>query len=240
MPLFKSKAESSGPRAVYRIANYDGSNSAHPHPEESGELRLTSDGYWVLSFDTTQLGGYKIRGSLRRFPLVPTSTGPNSSSVIAHFALDLSKKPRLSFELPDTSATEIDADLQARGNGNWSAEDEDKSRLEQIDSKYSVTFSAVYLGGLPRAPQRDSYRRTLAFRAAGMSYESSYYPSEKVCCWDEVQNIDIEGGEVAKSKVGATLAFGIWGGLAAKGAKDRTYVLLKLKDGSEGIWEIDK
>jgi hypothetical protein len=58
--------------------------------------------------------------------------------------------------------------------------------------------------------------------------------------WKQVRSISVEGGQVAKNKVAAELAFGIFGGLGAKGAKDRTYIIVNRNDGAQGIWEVDK
>jgi len=235
MPLFKPKTDSPKKKSSYRIANYCGSSAARPKTEASGILRFSADGYWELRFEPPAKA---LRGQLRQLPLVVTPTGPSSSSVTICHALDGSKI--LSFELPDTSASELEADLATRPNAPWTQEDEDEVQRKKIDDKFSITLPAIYLGGLPQRPQRSTERLTLAFRAAGMFYESSYQQPRRICSWDVVQCVDIGGGEVAKTKIAATIMFGAVGGLAAKGAKGRTYISVKLKDGSEGIWQVDK
>ena len=47
----------------------------------------------------------------------------------------------------------------------------------------------------------------------------------------DVASIEIVGDQQAKSKVGATVLFGVAGGLAAKGAVDRTEIGVHLKSG---------
>lgn len=53
-----------------------------------------------------------------------------------------------------------------------------------------------------------------------------------------IKSIEVGGGQVAKSKVGATLAFGIVG-LAAKGAQDRTELAVHLRSGEVAFFVIE-
>jgi hypothetical protein len=53
-----------------------------------------------------------------------------------------------------------------------------------------------------------------------------------------IKSVAVGGGQIAKSRVGATLAFGI-AGLAAKGAQDRTEIALHLNSGDAAFFVID-
>jgi hypothetical protein len=58
------------------------------------------------------------------------------------------------------------------------------------------------------------------------------------CPVESIERIQVGGGQVGKSKAGAVLAFGVLG-LAAKGSKDRTDILVHLKDGYLAYFTID-
>ena len=53
-----------------------------------------------------------------------------------------------------------------------------------------------------------------------------------------IASVEITSQEVAKSRAGAVLLFGVWG-LAAKGARDRGTFLVHLKNGQTGYFTID-
>jgi hypothetical protein len=55
----------------------------------------------------------------------------------------------------------------------------------------------------------------------------------------QTKGVTVDGGEVAKSKVGATLAFGVLGDLAAKGAMDRAFLAIYRNDGATAHFQID-
>ena len=55
-----------------------------------------------------------------------------------------------------------------------------------------------------------------------------------------IASLEVTSEQVAKSKVGATLLFGVWGGLAAKGAADRSTLVVNIKNGSTGYFIIKK
>ena len=53
-----------------------------------------------------------------------------------------------------------------------------------------------------------------------------------------IESVEITSEQVAKSKVGSVLAFGVLGGLAAKGSMDRGTLLVHLKNGQTGYFTI--
>lgn len=57
---------------------------------------------------------------------------------------------------------------------------------------------------------------------------------------DECSGIVVDGGQVAKRKVGATLAFGILGTTGAKGSKHQSVFTARRKDGALAYFQIDK
>jgi hypothetical protein len=54
-----------------------------------------------------------------------------------------------------------------------------------------------------------------------------------------IASVEVTSESVAKSKVGAVLLFGVLGGLAAKGSRDRGVFLVHLKNGQTGYFTID-
>jgi uncharacterized protein YfiM (DUF2279 family) len=57
---------------------------------------------------------------------------------------------------------------------------------------------------------------------------------------DQCSGIVVDGGQVAKRKVGATLAFGILGAAGAKGSKHQSVLTARRKDGALAYFQIDK
>ena len=70
--------------------------------------------------------------------------------------------------------------------------------------------------------------------------ERVLFDDYEVALMSEVASVEIVGDQQAKSKVGATVVFGVWGGLAAKGSVDRTEIGLHLKSGSVPYFRILK
>jgi hypothetical protein len=89
-----------------------------------------------------------------------------------------------------------------------------------------------YLGGFPEDPNR--WKANCSVNEDGVVSKRHAIP------WSQTKGVTIDGGEVAKSKVGATLAFGVLGGLAARGAMDRAYLAIYRDDGATGHFQIDR
>jgi hypothetical protein len=56
--------------------------------------------------------------------------------------------------------------------------------------------------------------------------------------WDRIASIELRGGTTAKSKVGATVMFGVAGALGSAGSQDRTEMTVNLKDGDKAYYQI--
>ena len=96
--------------------------------------------------------------------------------------------------------------------------------------------NALYLGGLPDDQAPSTARTHLNLNSRGIWVSQV----RGLCEWRSCSGVAIDGGEVSKRKIGATLAFGALGALAAKGSKERTYLTVKNVDGSSAYFEVDK
>lgn len=89
---------------------------------------------------------------------------------------------------------------------------------------------AKYMGGHPDYPKPIANSRLiLTATELGLGFVT---PKKAVTSLSSVASIEIAGDMVAKSKLGATLAFGVLGGLASKGAKNEVAVVVHLKSGA--------
>jgi predicted RNA-binding Zn-ribbon protein involved in translation (DUF1610 family) len=91
--------------------------------------------------------------------------------------------------------------------------------------------SADYLGGY--APLGSPRKGGLAIRDAGVFFGSAKIAMELI------ESVDVSGGQVAKSRVGATLAFGVIG-LATKGTVDRAELGVRLRSGETAFFLIER
>ena len=64
--------------------------------------------------------------------------------------------------------------------------------------------------------------------------------SHAALLWTDVASVDVSGEQVSKSKIGATLVFGVFGGLAAKGTKNQAALIVHTKDNEVAYYQIDK
>lgn len=100
-----------------------------------------------------------------------------------------------------------------------------------------VSFSrAHYAGGLSGTkPERRASTLVATDEKIGTGFLS---PKTGVVEWVNAVSVEIVGGQAAKSKVGAELAFGALGALGAKGSQDRTTVVVRTKDGQRAYYEV--
>jgi hypothetical protein len=104
---------------------------------------------------------------------------------------------------------------------------------EASPARLSIFLPGVqYLGGFPEDNNR--------WKANCMVNEDGLVQKKRVIPWSQARGVTVDGGEVAKSKVGATLAFGVLGGLAAKGAMDRAFLAVYRNDGATAHFQIDQ
>lgn len=61
----------------------------------------------------------------------------------------------------------------------------------------------------------------------------------ELCRAGAISAVEVSSEQVAKSKLGATLIFGVVGGVTAKATKDRTTLIVHLKSGATGYFSID-
>jgi len=95
-------------------------------------------------------------------------------------------------------------------------------------------FAAVtYLGGFPEDLRIPPTKSNLAINEDGLHLQSHVF------VWSQVSGVTIDGGEIAKNKIGAVLAFGVLGGPAAKGTADRAFLSLRRHDGATGYFQFE-
>jgi Short C-terminal domain/Protein of unknown function (DUF2510) len=96
---------------------------------------------------------------------------------------------------------------------------------------------ATYLGGLPQARLKKTGALYFTPDVTGIG---TLKPRALTIPTRLIASVEVVGGEVAKRKVAAVAAFGVLGGLAAKGAKNQTVVIVRLTDGAEAYFELDR
>lgn len=111
----------------------------------------------------------------------------------------------------------------------------DDSDLDDPDNEsVSISFDkAKYLGGLPEL-DREIWG-TLIFDMQCVSVES-----QEILQWGNCNGLVVDSEQVAKSKIGPALAFGILGAVTAKGMTSETYLTARRKDGALAYFTIDK
>jgi hypothetical protein len=106
--------------------------------------------------------------------------------------------------------------------------------VQEEAAKTVVIGMAEYLGGggdwHPRFPKGE-----LTFSPKRVAFDGHV-----VVLMPNVASIEIVGDQQAKSKIGATVVFGVFGGLAAKGAVDRTEIGVHLKSGAVPYFRVLK
>lgn len=92
----------------------------------------------------------------------------------------------------------------------------------------------TYLGGLP--DYATPLTRDLWFTPTDVGL-GDQGPQHATMPVDRIRSLDVEDAIEAKSRLGATLAFGVVGALAAKGHKNRAMITIRLKDRSAVYFE---
>lgn len=62
---------------------------------------------------------------------------------------------------------------------------------------------------------------------------------QRVFSWSQTIGVTIDGGEVFKNKIAAVLAFGVLGGLAAKGGTSRAFLAARRNDGATAYFQFE-
>ena len=107
-----------------------------------------------------------------------------------------------------------------------------KQKIKNLNFSYSK-----YLGGYSELGKERQGNLWLTDTEIGIG---TLKPKRAVLPWSHVASIEISGDEVAKRKVGAVIVFGVLGGLAAKGAKNRTAITVHTKDNQTAYYLINK
>jgi hypothetical protein len=104
----------------------------------------------------------------------------------------------------------------------------------------------VYLGGFDHLGLTEPRWGTLVLADEAVTLtnvqnqKTRRFPEFELCRTRAIASLEVTSEQVAKSKVGAALLFGVLGGLAAKGAADRATIVLHLKSGVTGYIIVKK
>jgi hypothetical protein len=108
----------------------------------------------------------------------------------------------------------------------------------------SIKLKGRYLGGLPEEltpyPNTDGTSGGV-FHIYDQGIGVRIFRQGKMhgaVSWERMASIELSGGTAAKSKVGATIMFGVAGALGSAGTQDRTEVIVHLKDGNEAYYQV--
>jgi hypothetical protein len=115
---------------------------------------------------------------------------------------------------------------------------EEVRRIQERELRGGVVtlgHKAHYMGGLPDEPGVASGSLWLSETAIGLGDINLASISIPL---DEVASVDIADGTVSKSKVGATLAFGVLGATGSRGTKTEVSVVAHLKSGATAYFVI--
>ena len=118
-------------------------------------------------------------------------------------------------------------DLIAKRMVDWN---EERARILEG----AVSFGAAkYLGGLPERASVTSGMLTLDKRCVTID-------GEVVLLWSDCNAVAVESEQVAKSKLGAVLAFGILGALTAKDTMSQSVLTVRRKDDAMAYFSMDE
>jgi hypothetical protein len=221
--------------AKFKFANYDGGLPAHPHPEPEGLLTLFSDKEaWRLNWGWS---GKSTQGELARYAFDVQATGPASCRVVMREIADTSLTA--SFELPNNPAADLEAALEERESGIA----RDQAQIASASptpapSVKPVSFGcAHYRGGHPWLGRKRSGNLQFTALEIGLG---TLTPTFAVLQLADVASVEVTGRQVAKTKVGAEILFGVLGGLGAREARNQATITVSTKDGQIAHYRVDK
>ena len=102
---------------------------------------------------------------------------------------------------------------------------------EDVQGKEAFSHT-VYLGGLPNFKNQSS--GDLQIDDVGL-----HMNGQAVVLWAECNGVTVEAAQVAKSKLKASLAFGVLGAVTAKNTKNQALVTVRRNDGALAFFIID-
>jgi Short C-terminal domain len=123
------------------------------------------------------------------------------------------------------------AQLEPKASRVYAEEMRQRRERELSGRVVTLGYKALFMGGLPGYPGGASGSLWLSKTAIGLG-ERVLIPLE------DVASIEIADGTVSKSKVGATLAFGVLGATGSRGTKTEVSVVAHLKSGATGYFLI--
>jgi hypothetical protein len=116
-------------------------------------------------------------------------------------------------------------------------------RARALDMKAStVYFTASYVGGLPNVPTK-SVGGLLYIWPRGVGIGKQHWNGDidlkRGVSVEDIASVEVEdAGQVAKSKAGPVLAFGLLG-LLAKGSQSQATIIVHRKDGEAAYFVVD-
>lgn len=226
----------------YKFLNYGGGMSSHPRPVGQGVLVLPSDKMqWRLCWEEGS-AMTRIYGGLANHTVEATDTGPSSCRVVIREIKNPSEVA--AFELPENSAADIESALAKRqsriaavGKSSASTQRTAGGPARQPPARQVSFGYATYLGGHPQLGRKRSGNLFFTTQEVGIG---TFRPKAAVISLSQVASVEVSGGQVATSKVGAEIMFGVLGGLGAKNAIDRATITLYTTDNQVAYYQIDK
>lgn len=126
----------------------------------------------------------------------------------------------------------------SQGEGWWLASDGKwyPPQAAHATGNQKVLFrNSQYLGGLPGTRRENG---NLHVSDAGVGVGGAV-AKKGLIGWSHMASISFDSGTAAKSRVGATLAFGVLGALASQGAQDVATITINLKDGNAAFYRVE-
>jgi hypothetical protein len=212
----------------YRVANYDGHFKAVPEAGLSGKVEVTPEGMWQL-----HLGFRKnVQGRFASLPFEVEPLSEQSCRVTVRNVDNPSYGVR--FDLPDTTAAELQADLAERGflieammAGAVERQRRKAGGAWWVDIRpYRILIGCHYSGARKKDELGD-------LRATGSGLEYKAMLGSKVTIpWQAIQDIEVSTQSARRVTAGRAVALGVFA-LAAK--KNETYTYIHISDANT-VW----
>lgn len=101
-----------------------------------------------------------------------------------------------------------------------------------------VSFTgANYVGGHSKLGRKRQGNLYVTRDAIGIGMLG---PKVAVVPMSDIATVEVTGRQMAKSKAGAVIGFGVLGGLAAKGSKDQSALVVRTKSGETAYYTVEK
>lgn len=243
----------------FKLTNYDGGLPSHPRPEPSGTLVFPHSGAHAFKFELHWNGSKEFHhAGIARYRLDAVSTGRKSCrvSVVDNESPDVNA----TFELPDTSAEELNAAFSARVKALTIAQENAKAaqqRQEKISAgawwltqdafkglgltKAFSLSESHYLGGWSGHTKTYTGMSKQIFTVDSSGIGLRGFRQLFVIPWDQIVDVEIEGPEQASKRVTATrvLALGVFA-LAARKKSKMSVIIVRLRSGEEAVFQSEK